>query len=125
MPRSRTDSLVHIDLDKYSVHTWDRQVAVTSARQFLRLTSRAAALRATAATGSNAHSSRSHAVCRIYVNAGGGGGGGEGAEAVLQLVDLAGAEDARDSAGHDAARRRESAQINTSLAMLQVPAATY
>ena len=74
-------------------------------------------MRATAATGSNAHSSRSHAVCRIYVAAGASGGdagGGEAAEAVLQLVELAGAEDAGDSAA-----RRESAQINTSLAMLQ------
>jgi kinesin family protein 2/24 len=91
------------------------EARITTAAQLVRLARRAAALRATAATASNSSSSRSHAVCRIYVPAAAGGG----AEGLLQLVDLAGAEDSRDSAAHGAERRRESAQINTSLSMLK------
>lgn len=69
----------------------------------------ACGLRATAATGVHDRSSRSHALCRIEL---------EGGNA-LTLVDLAGSERRIDSAEHDAQRRKESAQINSSLMKLK------
>ena len=68
---------------------------------FIRL---ACALRATEATGVHNQSSRSHAVCRIFIDRGGE------KEGMLQLIDLAGSEHRIDSAEHDAARRKEGAQ---------------
>ena len=92
---------------------------LSCAGQLLALIRHACALRATEATGVHDHSSRSHAVCRIYVADHGGGGGGGGGEGLLQLVDLAGSEHRIDSAEHSAARRKEGAQINSSLAALK------
>ena len=43
----------------------------------------------------------------------------EEVEGVLQLVDLAGSEHRIDSSEHDAARRKECAQINSSLSALK------
>jgi|Transcript_11830 kinesin family protein 2/24 len=69
--------------------------------------------RETASTAVNATSSRSHAVCRIFF-------GGDGATTgSLTLVDLAGSERRTESMYHTAERRRECAEINTSLMVLK------
>ena len=68
----------------------------------------ATALRATEATGVHDASSRSHAVCRIYISttpqlvAAGNDDSTTGCEGVLTLVDLAGSEMRIDSDKHDA-----------------------
>lgn len=68
--------------------------------------------RETASTGVNASSSRSHAVCRIRI--------GDGKQrGMLTLVDLAGSERKHDSMYHDADRRRECSEINSSLMSLK------
>jgi kinesin family protein 2/24 len=85
------------------------QVPVRSAAQLHELISFACSLRATAATGVHDHSSRSHAICRIEMCAGNS----------LTLVDLAGSEHRIHSDRHDAQRRKESAQINSSLMKLK------
>jgi kinesin family protein 2/24 len=89
------------------------EVTVHNANELLCFIRLACALRATEATGVHNHSSRSHAVCRIFIDHGGG------KEGILQLIDLAGSEHRIDSAEHDAARRKEGAQINSSLAALK------
>lgn len=89
------------------------EVTVHNAQELLCFIRLACALRATEATGVHDQSSRSHAVCRIFINR-------EGSqEGILQLIDLAGSEHRIDSAEHDAARRKEGAQINSSLAALK------
>lgn len=90
------------------------EVAVEDGRDLLALIGLAAKLRATAATGVHDQSSRSHAVCRIFVE--GPGGNGEGS---LTLVDLAGSEHRIDNSEHNAERRKEGAKINASLAALK------
>ena len=92
---------------------------LAGADQLLALIRHACALRATEATGVHDHSSRSHAVCRIYVADASPAADGAGGEGLLQLVDLAGSEHRIDSAEHSAARRKEGAQINSSLAALK------
>jgi len=67
--------------------------------------------RQTASTDVNGGSSRSHAVCRLDFYGRGGGS--------LTLIDCAGSERSSDSMYHDAARRRESAEINQSLYALK------
>lgn len=90
------------------------EVPVHSASEFLALLNLATKLRATAATGVHDQSSRSHAVCRIFIECPGGDG-----EASLTLVDLAGSEHRIDNAEHNAERRKEGAKINASLAALK------
>jgi kinesin family protein 2/24 len=80
------------------------EVPVHSATELLCFIRLACALRATEATGVHNQSSRSHAVCRIFIDRGGE------KEGMLQLIDLAGSEHRIDSAEHDAARRKEGAQ---------------
>ena len=80
------------------------EVPVHSAAELLCFIRLACALRATEATGVHNQSSRSHAVCRIFIDRGGE------KEGMLQLIDLAGSEHRIDSAEHDAARRKEGAQ---------------
>ena len=89
------------------------EVTVNSADELLCFIRLACALRATEATGVHSQSSRSHAVCRIFIDH------GNGQEGMIQLIDLAGSEHRIDSAEHDAARRKEGAQINSSLAALK------
>lgn len=89
------------------------EVTVHTAEELLCFIRLACALRATEATGVHNQSSRSHAVCRIFIDY------GDGQEGILQLIDLAGSEHRIDSAEHDAARRKEGAQINSSLAALK------
>ena len=89
------------------------EVPVTSPADLVTFIDHATSLRATSATSVHDASSRSHAVCRVYVNRGGDD------EGVLTLVDLAGSEHRIDSMYHDAARRKEGAQINSSLMALK------
>ena len=93
------------------------EITVNSADELLCFIRMACSLRATQATGVHDHSSRSHAVCRIFVHQQDDSDGH--VEGMLQLVDLAGSEHRIDSAEHDAARRKEGAQINSSLAALK------
>jgi len=100
---------------------------LSCAADFLAVVEQAKARRATQSTGANAESSRSHAVIRLTVGSatgspprgGGGGGGGVARPAVLTLVDCAGTERKEDSATHSAERRKEGAEINTSLHALK------
>ena len=71
-------------------------------------------LRTTHATAINRDSSRSHAVCAVFLRSENGGG----IHANLTLVDLAGSERAGDSKSSIRQRRVEGAQINKSLLAL-------
>ena len=76
----------------------------------------AAALRRTEPTKRNDTSSRSHSICRIRIvnpNI------PTAEDGLLYLVDLAGSEAARDKDLHDAARMKETSDINTSLSVLK------
>ncbi|CAE7694626.1 DSK1, partial [Symbiodinium pilosum] len=76
------------------------------------------ARRRTSATGANAVSSRSHAVCLIRVGTAGGRTRSTRA-GLLVLVDCAGSERRKDSMYHSKERQQESAEINTSLCALK------
>lgn len=92
------------------------EVTVEDARELQALVEMAGKLRATAATGVNDQSSRSHALFRAFVSIEGGEDGeGVGPEGCLTLVDLAGSEHRIDSMEHNAERRKEGAKINQSL----------
>jgi kinesin family protein 2/24 len=93
------------------------EVDVKDATELLALIRMAGKLRATAATGVHDQSSRSHALCRIFVH--GPADGGTGEEGCLTLVDLAGTEHRIDNAEHNVERQREGAKINASLAALK------
>lgn len=98
-----------------SVHPYPcAEVAVGNSAELLSLIDLAGKLRATAATGVHDQSSRSHAVCRIFVN-----GPAADSEGCLTLVDLAGSEHRIDNAEHNPERRKEGAKINASLAALK------
>lgn len=104
------------------------EVSVESPSELMALIHMAGKLRATAATGVHDQSSRSHALCRVFV---------EqlpnqedsiqcstketacAIEGSLTLVDLAGTEHRVDNAEHNAERQREGAKINASLAALK------
>jgi kinesin family protein 2/24 len=87
-----------------------------SAQQLRELLASGRARRAVSATAANATSSRSHALLRLALPGARGGS--------VTLVDCAGSERKEDSARHDAAQRREGAEINASLFALKecVPA---
>ncbi|KAL1527190.1 hypothetical protein AB1Y20_015869 [Prymnesium parvum] len=86
---------------------------VRSAAELLAALSLAKARRATSATGANAESSRSHAVCELVLR-------GCGARPpMLTLVDCAGSERKEDNDAHTAAQRKEGAEINESLFALK------
>eukprot|EP00931_Biecheleriopsis_adriatica_P024556 TRINITY_DN15267_c0_g1_i1.p1 TRINITY_DN15267_c0_g1~~TRINITY_DN15267_c0_g1_i1.p1 ORF type:complete len:938 (+),score=162.02 TRINITY_DN15267_c0_g1_i1:112-2925(+) len=72
-------------------------------------------LRTTHATAINRDSSRSHAVCAVFLRQAGGGG----IHGKVTLVDLAGSERAADSKSSIRQRRVEGAQINKSLLALK------
>lgn len=82
---------------------------------------RAAALRHTEGTHANSQSSRTHAVTRIFLRKPNKTQPDVEPELVgqLTLVDLAGSERNEDSMYHDADRRKECAEINTSLMALK------
>lgn len=88
------------------------EVHVSSAAELMALIELATKLRATAATGVHDQSSRSHALCRIFVQR-------ACTEGSLTLVDLAGSEHRIDNAEHNAERRKEGAKINASLCALK------
>eukprot|EP00435_Cladocopium_sp_Y103_P075176 s3_g54.t1 len=88
------------------------EVEVSNPMELLALIELAGKLRATAATGVHDQSSRSHALCRIFVESG-------DVEGCVTLVDLAGSEHRIDNAEHNAERRKEGAKINASLAALK------
>ena len=73
-------------------------------------------LRATSATGVHDQSSRSHAICCVFVRRDPPPAAPWGQ---FTMVDLAGSERRQDSRMHDAARRKESAEINSSLMALK------
>jgi hypothetical protein len=70
-------------------------------------------LRTTHTTEANDTSSRSHAICQVLLRENGKLRG------KLSLVDLAGSERGSDTKSHNAQRRAESADINTSLLSLK------
>jgi kinesin family protein 2/24 len=90
------------------------EVPISSPQALVTYIDHATSLRATCATGVHDQSSRSHAVCRVYINR-----HGDGQEGTLTLVDLAGSEQKGDSMYHDADRRKEGAAINSSLMALK------
>jgi kinesin family protein 2/24 len=90
------------------------EIDVTSASELLAVINMAGKLRATAATGVHDQSSRSHALCRIFIRE-----DGSDEEGSLTLVDLAGTEHRIDNAEHNSDRQREGAKINASLAALK------
>uniref|UniRef100_A0A7S4S7I3 Kinesin-like protein n=2 Tax=Alexandrium monilatum TaxID=311494 RepID=A0A7S4S7I3_9DINO len=90
------------------------EVEVHDVSELLALIEMATKLRATAATGVHDQSSRSHALCRIFVGPPPGSGIAD-FEGSLTLVDLAGSEHRIDNAEHNAERRKEGAKINQSL----------
>lgn len=109
------------------------RVAVTSAAQLLEIIALAKSRRATSATAANAVSSRSHAVCQLTLTPPAASSDidvcdndaavpprAEVASApVLTLVDCAGTERKEDNDHHDAAQRKEGAEINASLHALK------
>lgn len=70
-------------------------------------------LRTTHTTEANDTSSRSHAICQIFLRQNGK------LKGKLSLVDLAGSERGSDTKSHNSQRRAESADINTSLLSLK------
>jgi len=103
-----------------SVHPYPSvEVPVKDASEFIALIDLATKLRATAATGVHDQSSRSHALCRIFIDGGGSDDMSTDSEGCLTLVDLAGSEHRIDNAEHNAERRKEGAKINSSLAALK------
>ena len=84
--------------------------SVRSADELAALLAAGRARRHVSATAANATSSRSHAALRLALPGAGGS---------VTLVDCAGSERREDSARHDAAQRREGAEINASLYALK------
>eukprot|EP00403_Amphidinium_massartii_P004885 CAMPEP_0178382306 /NCGR_PEP_ID=MMETSP0689_2-20121128/6426_1 /TAXON_ID=160604 /ORGANISM="Amphidinium massartii, Strain CS-259" /LENGTH=790 /DNA_ID=CAMNT_0020002507 /DNA_START=19 /DNA_END=2388 /DNA_ORIENTATION=- len=103
-----------------SVHPFPSvEVPVTNAAELQALFEMAAKMRATAATGVNDQSSRSHALCRVFIQDAGAAVDDPSHEGSLTLVDLAGTENRIDNAEHNAERQKEGARINASLAALK------
>jgi len=90
------------------------QFTVSNSDQLLRIMHMGHARRSTDATDVNATSSRSHAVCQLTIHKRNGQRGG-----VLTLVDCAGSERNEDSMYHSKERRKEAAEINSSLHALK------
>jgi hypothetical protein len=85
-----------------------------SAEDIVALQVEALERRETASTGSNATSSRSHAICQIIFSTNLNPRYG-----ILTLVDLAGSERKEDSCYHDRVTQLQTAEINTSLMALK------
>lgn len=116
-----------------NVHGLTERV-VDTADDFLQVLAEGNSARTTHVTQANDASSRSHAICQIVLRkstAKGGGGVGSRTRSSghtnpsstvygkLSLVDLAGSERGNDTSSHNAQRRAESADINTSLLALK------
>lgn len=81
-----------------------------SASDLLSHLSQAATQRTTRSTEKNDTSSRSHAVYRIWLGSAG---------AVLTMVDCAGSERREDTTDHDVVRRKDAAEINSTIFALK------
>lgn len=92
-----------------------QQVEATSPARLLEIVEEGNQQRTTHSTQANDTSSRSHAICQIHLR---GKVPGK-ALGKLSLVDLAGSERGSDTQSHNAQRRAESADINTSLLALK------
>ena len=90
------------------------EVPAPTAEEFLQVIEEGNSLRTTHATEANDSSSRSHAICQVFVRDMNGKLKGK-----LGLVDLAGSERGSDTKSHNSQRRTESAEINKSLLALK------
>jgi kinesin family protein 2/24 len=88
---------------------------VTEPEMFLEIVDAGNNARTTRTTEANDTSSRSHAICQIMLRDKKSGK----LRGKLSLVDLAGSERGTDTKSHDAQRRAESSDINTSLLALK------
>jgi len=92
-----------------------QEVRASTAADFLLVIEKGHSQRTTRSTEANDSSSRSHAICQVFLrNIDTGKLQGK-----LTLVDLAGSERGSDTKSHDSKRRSESAEINTSLLSLK------
>jgi kinesin family protein 2/24 len=91
-----------------------QEVPADSPEQFLQIIEEGHSQRTTQKTEANDTSSRSHAICQVFLRSPNGRLQGK-----LGLVDLAGSERGNDTKQHNSQRRAESADINTSLLALK------
>jgi kinesin family member 2/24 len=92
-----------------------QEVTAHSVDDFLRIISEGHSQRTTHTTEANDCSSRSHAICQVFLRDTSSGD----LKGKLTLVDLAGSERGSDTKSHNSQRRAESAEINTSLLSLK------
>ena len=92
-----------------------QEVPAPTPEDFLRLIEEGHNLRTTQKTEANDTSSRSHAICQVFLRDRHSGK----LMGKLGLVDLAGSERGSDTKSHNSQRRAESADINTSLLSLK------
>lgn len=92
-----------------------QEVPARSANDFLQIISDGHSERTTHTTEANDSSSRSHAICQVFLRDPSTGK----LKGKLSLVDLAGSERGNDTKSHNSQRRTESAEINTSLLSLK------
>eukprot|EP00536_Pseudo-nitzschia_multiseries_P012536 jgi/Psemu1/244639/estExt_Genewise1.C_4850004 len=92
-----------------------QEVRASTAEDFLRVIEEGHSQRTTRSTEANDTSSRSHAICQVFLRNTDTGK----LQGKLTLVDLAGSERGSDTKSHDSKRRSESAEINTSLLSLK------
>jgi kinesin family protein 2/24 len=91
------------------------EVAAPTPEDFLRIIEQGNGSRTTHITEANDTSSRSHAICQVFLRDKNSGK----LKGKLALVDLAGSERGSDTKSHNTQRRAESADINTSLLSLK------
>jgi kinesin family protein 2/24 len=92
-----------------------QEVPANNAEDFLRIIADGHGERTTHTTEANDCSSRSHAICQVFLREPSSGK----LKGKLTLVDLAGSERGSDTKTHNSQRRAESAEINTSLLALK------
>jgi kinesin family protein 2/24 len=92
-----------------------QEVPAKTAADFLRIIEDGHSQRTTHTTEANDCSSRSHAICQVFLRDHSSGK----LQGKLTLVDLAGSERGSDTKSHNSQRRTESADINTSLLSLK------
>lgn len=92
-----------------------QEVRARTANEFLQVIDEGHSQRTTRCTEANDSSSRSHAICQVFLRDSMSGK----LKGKLTLVDLAGSERGSDTKSHDSQRRTESAEINTSLLSLK------
>jgi kinesin family protein 2/24 len=92
-----------------------QEVSAPTAGSFLQVIEDGHSQRTTRTTEANDTSSRSHAICQVFLRDSDSGK----LKGKLTLVDLAGSERGSDTKSHNSQRRSESAEINTSLLSLK------